>query len=59
MMKVRKIIRAMKEGRYKTLEEREKEKQARPNPFYLIWNDEKEDIVAERAMWINSILFNS
>jgi ribosome biogenesis protein ERB1 len=48
LARVRSIVKAMREGTYKTLEERDKEKQNKLNPnpkFYMIWNDNEEDIL--------------
>lgn len=48
MIRVRKIVKAMKEGRYKTLKdiENEKRQQDKP-PVYMIWNDAEDEILAE------------
>jgi ribosome biogenesis protein ERB1 len=47
-MKVMKIVQAMKEGRYKTLDEREKERKEKDlPPTYMIWNDAEDDVLAE------------
>ena len=47
-MKVMKIVQAMKEGRYKTLEEREKERKEKDRPpTFMIWNDAEDEVLAE------------
>jgi len=46
MMKVMKIVKAIKEGRYKESDKSGDDKDKKP-PVYLIWNDEEDDVVAE------------
>lgn len=43
LMKVMKIVKAMKEGRYK----QDKEDDDQKPPVYMIWNDEEDEIIAE------------
>ena len=49
MMKVNKIVQLMKEGKYKTIKTLEEERQLERNKpdFYMIWNDDKADILSE------------
>ena len=46
MMKVMKIVKAIKEGRYKESDKSGDAKDKKP-PVYLIWNDEEDDVIAE------------
>lgn len=46
MLKVKKILRAMKEGTYRTVAEREQQKRASDKPpVYMIWDESEEDIL--------------
>ena len=49
MMKVNKIVQLMKEGKYKSIKTLEEERQLERNKsdFYMIWNDDKADILSE------------
>ena len=47
MMKVMKIVKAIKEGRYKEGNKPEGAASGDKPPVYLIWNDEEDDIIAE------------
>lgn len=47
MMKVMKIVKAIKEGRYKEGAATENSKLNQKPPVYLIWNDEEDDVIAE------------
>ena len=46
MMRVMKIVKAMKEGRYVSQEEKLAEKKSKP-PVYMIWNDTEDEVLAE------------
>jgi len=46
MMKVMKIVKAIKEGRYKE-GEKASEKPGDKPPVYLIWNDEEDEVIAD------------
>lgn len=45
MMRVMKIVKAMKEGRYKQQEKKDDEEQKKGH--FLIWNDAEDDVIAE------------
>jgi ribosome biogenesis protein ERB1 len=47
MMKVMKIVKAIKEGRYKEGDKSGDAKDKKKPPVYLIWNDEEDDVIAE------------
>jgi len=47
MMKVMKIVKAIKEGRYTEGAKPEGGKASDKPPVYLIWNDEEDDVIAE------------
>lgn len=46
MMRVMKIVKAMKEGRYVSEEEKRADKKTKP-PVYMIWNDTEDEVLAE------------
>ena len=47
------IMKAMKEGTYKTLQELEDERtSAKAKGVFLVWNDELDDILAESRRWV-------
>lgn len=45
MMRVMKIVKAMKEGKYVTIKDRRK--RSDPSDVYQIWNDQEDEIIAE------------
>lgn len=49
MMKVNKIVQLMKEGKYKSIKTQEEERQMErtKSDFYMIWDDDKADILSE------------
>ena len=47
LMRVTKIVKAMKEGRYKTQEELREERKEQKKGIYMIWNDDEDDVIAE------------
>jgi ribosome biogenesis protein ERB1 len=47
MMKVMKIVKAIKEGRYKEGAKEGDQKPGDKPPVYLIWNDEEDEVIAE------------
>ena len=47
LMKVAKIVKAMKEGRYKAKEDKDDEKDKQKKGPFLIWNDAEDEVLAE------------
>ena len=48
LMKITQIVKAMKEGTYKSLAEiRDEKKNSRPKDPYMVWNDAEDEVLAE------------